>query len=79
MGQALNFRCDEFGGLSIKDQIRKCHAMAVQAQHLAAQADRDMRESYLDLAQKWSELAAEMQHRSSTTIDATGLIAPRLR
>jgi hypothetical protein len=57
-----HFRCDEFVGLSIKDRIGKCHAMAMEAKSLAALADRDMREAYLDLAQHWSELANEMQH-----------------
>jgi hypothetical protein len=65
MGRALtaesDFQWDEFVGLSIKDRIRKCHAMAMEAKDLAALADRDMRKTYLDIAHQWSVLADEMQ------------------
>jgi hypothetical protein len=57
-----DFRCDDFVSLSIKDQVRKCRAMAMEAQDLAASANPDIRETYIDLARQWAALAEEMQH-----------------
>jgi hypothetical protein len=62
MGGAMrsDFQINEFAGLSIQDQIRKCRAMAVEAKNFAATADRDMSDVYLDLANRWEALADEM-------------------
>ena len=56
----LEFQRNQFAGLSTDDQVQKCRAMAVEARNLAASADRDMRNGYLDLACRWDALADEM-------------------
>ena len=65
VGQVLtvesDFQSGEFIRLSINDRIRKCRAMAREAEDLAALADRDVREVYMDLAQQWLALAHEIE------------------
>ena len=66
MGQLLTTEFDfpsaGFAGLPIKDQVRKCRAMAVEAKELATTAsNHKTRDGYLDLAQQWLALADEMQ------------------
>ncbi len=56
-----DFRWDEFVGLPIADQIRKCQAMATEAKDLAALADRDIGDVYMVLARQWSALATEIE------------------
>ena len=64
MGRLLSAECDfgtdEFLRLPIMDRIQKCHAMAEDAKRLAAVADSEMRDPYIDLAQQWLALADEM-------------------
>lgn len=64
MGQILtaeyDFRSDEFVRSPIIDRIQKCRAMAAEAKGLAAIADSEMRDAYIDLAQHWLALADEM-------------------
>jgi hypothetical protein len=66
VGQALgvesDFRCDEFIGLPIKDQVRKCRVMALEAKGWAASAKPAIRDAYMDVARQWAALADEMQH-----------------
>jgi hypothetical protein len=56
-----NLDTAEFMSLSRMERVAKCREMAAEATRLAAAADRDMRNSYLELAKKWSELADEME------------------
>ena len=56
-----DFDVGGFINLSHEQRIAKCREMAIEAQHLAAGKNSDVRASYLDLARKWSELADEME------------------
>jgi len=56
-----DFNPDVFRGLTLEEQINKCHAMAADAEGFAA-VNSDAREGYLDLAARWSQLAEEMKH-----------------
>ena len=49
----------DFRGLTLEEQIAKCHAMAAEAEGFAA-VNLDNRDRYMDLAAKWSQLAEEM-------------------
>ena len=64
MGQVLDsdFRCNEFFSLAVIDQVHKCRAMALETKSLAASANPDIRDAYLDVARHWAALADEMQH-----------------
>ena len=57
------FIAPEFLGLTLKEQIEKCRAMAAEAKSLAAGASAENREAYLNLDAKWSELADEMERQ----------------
>ena len=50
-----------FINLSREQRIAKCREMATEAERLATGKSSEVRASYLDLAQKWSELADEME------------------
>jgi len=50
----------EFMSLSLDQRVAKCRAMAAEAERFAATAEDHMRDAYLDLATKWSELGDEM-------------------
>lgn len=52
---------DEFLRLSRSQRIAKCRQMAVEAERLAAGKRTELRASYLTLAEKWSDLANEME------------------
>jgi len=49
----------DFRGLTLEEQISKCHAMAAEAEGFAA-VNPDTRDGYMELAAKWSQLAEEM-------------------
>ncbi len=51
----------EFLSLSREERIAKCRDMAAEAERLAARNSGDLRASYLGLAEKWFELADEME------------------
>jgi hypothetical protein len=51
----------EFSSLSHGQRIAKCREMATEAERLAVGKSGDLRASYLGLAEKWSELADEME------------------
>ena len=55
------FNVEGFINLSREQRIAKCREMATEAERLAAGKSSEVRTSYLDLAQKWSELADEME------------------
>ena len=50
-----------FRGLTLEEQISKCHMLAAEAER-AAVVNPGERDKYLDLAAKWSDLAEEMQN-----------------
>jgi hypothetical protein len=52
---------DEFMSLSRGQRIAKCREMANEAERLAADRSGVLRASYLGLAEKWSELANEIE------------------
>ena len=54
-----NFSPHDFRGLTLEEQIAKCHAMAAEAEGFAA-VNPDTRDACMDLAEKWSQLADEM-------------------
>ena len=60
----MDFHADQFVRMPIEDRICQCRALAAEAKHLAAVAERDLRGDYLDLAQHWSELADELQRQA---------------
>ena len=49
----------DFRGLTLEEQIAKCHAMAAEAEGFAA-VNHDNQDGYMALAAKWSQLAEEM-------------------
>jgi hypothetical protein len=51
----------EFLSLSREQRIAKCRDMAVEAERLAGRNTGHLRASYLGLAEKWCELAEEME------------------
>jgi len=51
----------EFSSLSREQRIAKCRDMAAEAERLAARNSGDLRDCYVGLAEKWSELADEME------------------
>lgn len=51
----------EFLSLSREQRIAKCRDMAAEAERRAGRNSGDLRTSYLGLAEKWSELADEME------------------
>jgi hypothetical protein len=51
----------EFLSLSREQRIAKCRDMAAEAESLAARNSGHLRACYLELAEKWSELADEME------------------
>ncbi len=55
----LDFEPAQFRGLTLEEQIAKCHAMAAEAEGFAA-VSYDTRDEYMDLAAQWSQLAEEM-------------------
>ena len=55
-----DFEPAQFRGLTLEEQIAKCHAMAAEAESFAAVSHGDQ-DKYLDLAAKWSDLAEEME------------------
>lgn len=55
------FDAGGFINLSREQRIAKCREMATEAARLATGKTTEMRASYLDLAQKWSDLANEME------------------
>ena len=50
-----------FEGLSREEQLAKCRAMAIEARRLAANGAGEKRGEYLNLAERWSTLADEME------------------
>lgn len=56
-----DFNPDVFRGLTLEEQISKCHAMAADAESFAA-VNPDARDGYMDLATRWSQLAEEIKH-----------------
>jgi hypothetical protein len=54
-----DFEPVQFRGLTLEEQIAKCHVMAAEAEGFAA-LNSDKRDEYLDLGAKWSQLAEEM-------------------
>ena len=71
MFQKDDFEPSSFEGLSTEERIGKCHAMAADAERRAA-ANRDARAEYLVLAEKWYELAEEMQGAQRWPMAAKG-------
>lgn len=61
VGMNLELDAAEFLSLSRAQRIAKCREMATEAEGLAASKGGELRASYLGLAQKWSELADEME------------------
>ena len=59
-----DFEIDSFRGLTLEEQIAKCHALAQEADSFAA-VRPDERDQYLHLAAKWSDLAEEMERALS--------------
>lgn len=60
-----DFRGDEFLRMTAEDRIRQCRALAEEARYQASVADRDFRGDYLDLAQHWMDLAAELERQAT--------------
>jgi hypothetical protein len=56
-----DFNPNGFRGLTLEEQIAKCHAMAAEAEGFTAM-NPNARDGYMDLAAKWSQLAEEMKH-----------------
>ena len=54
-----DFNPNDFRGLTLEEQISKCHAMAAEG---FAAVNSDTRDGYMELAAKWSQLAEEMKH-----------------
>jgi len=52
---------NDFRGLTLEEQISKCHAMAAEAEGFAA-VNPDKYDDYMEFAAKCSELAEEMKH-----------------
>jgi hypothetical protein len=54
-----DFNHHDFRGLTLEEQIAKCHVMAAEAEGFAA-VNHENQDGYRDLAAKWSQLAEEM-------------------
>jgi hypothetical protein len=61
----MDFRGDEFLGMTTQDRIRQCLALAEEARYQATLADRALRSDYIALAQHWSDLADELQKQAT--------------
>ena len=61
MADNLDFDAETFLALPIKDRVHLCKRLAERAQELADAAEPMYRESYLEIARSWLELADEMQ------------------
>ena len=66
----LDFNSSEFLGLTLEERIGRCRAMAAESQSLAASGIGEVRDAYLNLAAKWTDLADEMQRGTHQTDDS---------
>ena len=65
MDSDLDYSSIDFRGLSQKEQIAKCRAMAREAEGFASSANDEKHAEYSDLAMRWSTLADEMECATS--------------
>ena len=61
----LRFDADEWDRLTAEQRLRRCHLMAEEAQALAKAAPAEIAGTYLQIANDWLQLAAEMQEADS--------------
>ena len=54
---------DEFLKLPLKERVKRSRAFAAEAKQSAVGAAPHLRAAFLDLAQKWSMLADEMERQ----------------
>jgi hypothetical protein len=54
---------DEFLQLPLKERVNRSRALAAEAKQSAVGAAPHLRAAFLDLAQKWSMLADEMERQ----------------
>ncbi len=59
------FEADEWGRLTLEQRQKRCHLMADEAQTLAKTAPSKIAAAYLQIANDWLKLAAEMQESGS--------------
>ena len=52
-------------GTTRKERIRDCRDMALEAERLAANASAERKDTYLDLAKRWRELASDMERTAT--------------
>ena len=55
------FKADEWRNLTAAQRAKRCRLMAEEAMDLAKNADPQMREAYLRIAQDWLGLAKEIE------------------
>jgi hypothetical protein len=60
----FRFNAEEWDRMSRKQRIERCAVLAKEAQKLAAKADPKFKALYLELANQWLTLGAEMQKAS---------------
>lgn len=62
VSQAERLSLQEHGaGLTLQGQIDKCREMEAEARVLASGEDAEEREDHVRLANRWADLAAEME------------------
>jgi hypothetical protein len=59
------FEADEWSLLTVEQRVRRCHLMAEEAQKHAKSAPAEIAGTYLQIANDWLQLAAEMQDADS--------------
>ena len=64
-GAEHRFEADEWARLTVEQRVRRCHLMAEDAQKLAKTAPAAIAATYLQVANDWLQLAAEMQDADS--------------
>ena len=73
-----DFNAHDLRGLTLEEQIAKCHAMAAEAEGFAA-VNHDNRDGYMELAAKWSQLAEEMGRALYSREAEVSVVLPLLK
>jgi len=61
----FRFNAKEWAELTPAERVRRCRAMAQEASELSATASEQLRQTYLDLAQQWTQLALEIDKEAA--------------
>ena len=60
------FDAEEWDRLTSRERVRRCLLYADEAAQLGVHAPPDARQAYVDLSQRWSALAMEIEKNTGT-------------